>query len=53
MVRFPEQATTVIVLANHEALDVSALAFEVADAVLAGVIDPDAPHADATFGAPG
>jgi CubicO group peptidase (beta-lactamase class C family) len=49
MVRFPEQRTTVIVLANHEALDVSAFAFEVADEVLGAALDGDAPHADATF----
>lgn len=49
MIRFPAQRTTVLVLANHEELDVSALALDTADAVLAGVLDPDAPHADDTF----
>jgi CubicO group peptidase (beta-lactamase class C family) len=49
MVRFPTDRTTVIVLANHEAIDASALALEVADEVLAGAIDPRAPHADVTF----
>jgi CubicO group peptidase (beta-lactamase class C family) len=49
MVRFPEQRTTVIVLANREDLGVSALALDTADEVLAGVLDPAAPHADATF----
>ncbi|MEX0985228.1 MAG: serine hydrolase domain-containing protein [Actinomycetota bacterium] len=49
MVRFPEQRTTIVVLANHERLDVSALAFATADEVLAGSLDPDASHADATF----
>jgi CubicO group peptidase (beta-lactamase class C family) len=46
MVRFPEQRTTVIVLANAEDLDVSSLAFTVADRVLAEAIDPAAAHAD-------
>jgi CubicO group peptidase (beta-lactamase class C family) len=49
MVRFPLQRTTVIVLANREDIDVSALAFDTADEVLGGVLDPDAPHADHTF----
>ena len=49
MVRFPTERTTVIVLANHEAVDVSALAFAVADEVLAAVLDPDAAHANETF----
>ncbi|HEX6845208.1 MAG TPA: serine hydrolase domain-containing protein [Actinomycetota bacterium] len=49
MVRFPEQRTTVLVLANRETLDVSALALDTADAVLAEALDPDAPHADDTF----
>lgn len=49
MVRFPAQRTTVIVLANREDLDVSALAFDTADEVLAGTLDPAAPHADHTF----
>ncbi|MGZ8804774.1 MAG: serine hydrolase domain-containing protein [Microbacterium sp.] len=49
MVRFPTEATTVIVLANREDLDVSARAFRLADEALAGCIYPDAPHADDTF----
>ena len=49
MVRFPTENTTVIVLANREDLDVSAMAFRLADEVLAGRIDPSAPHADDTF----
>jgi hypothetical protein len=36
-------------LANHEELDVSALALATADEVLADVLDPGAPHADDTF----
>jgi len=35
MVRFPEHGVTAIVLANEEELDASALAFRVADHVLA------------------
>lgn len=49
MVRFPTEALTVIVLANREDLDVSAMAFRLADEALAGHIDPSAPHADDTF----
>lgn len=49
MVRFPEQRTTVLVLANGERRDVSAEAFALADRVLAGELDPEAPHADETF----
>lgn len=49
MVRFPEQRTTVAILANHEREDVSSEAFEVADRLLAGDLDPDARHADDTF----
>jgi CubicO group peptidase (beta-lactamase class C family) len=49
MVRFPTERTTVIVLANREDLDVSAMAFRLADGALADRIDPDAPHADDTF----
>lgn len=49
MVRFPVQRTTVVVLANHEALDVSALAFGTAEERLGDALDPDAPHADHTF----
>jgi CubicO group peptidase (beta-lactamase class C family) len=49
MVRFPSERTTVIVLANREDLDVSALALRTADVVLADAMDRSAPHADATF----
>ena len=49
MVRFPTEATTVIVLADREDLDVSALAFRLADEALADRLDPGAQHADATF----
>jgi CubicO group peptidase (beta-lactamase class C family) len=49
MVRFPTERTTVIVLANREDLDVSAMAFRLADRALEGRMDPDAPHADETF----
>jgi CubicO group peptidase (beta-lactamase class C family) len=49
MVRFPTEHVTVIVLANREDLDVSARAFRLADEVLEGRLDPDAPHADDTF----
>jgi len=54
MVRFPTERTTVIVLANREDLDVSSMAFRLADEALEGRIDPDQPHADDAFdGAPG
>ncbi|MGZ8613403.1 MAG: serine hydrolase domain-containing protein [Actinomycetota bacterium] len=49
MVRFPAERTTVIVLANWEDLDVSAMAFRLADEALADRLDHDAPHADDTF----
>jgi hypothetical protein len=49
MIWFPDQAATVICLANDEELDASSLAFRVADRVLARRTDPDAPHADDTF----
>ncbi len=49
MVRFPTENVTVIVLANREDLDVSGMAFRLADEVLAGALDPNAPHADDTF----
>jgi CubicO group peptidase (beta-lactamase class C family) len=49
MVRFPTESTTVIVLANREDLDVSAMAFRLADEALADRLDRDAPHADDTF----
>lgn len=49
MVRFPLQRTTTIVLANREDLDVSAMALQMADQILAEDLDPTAPHADETF----
>jgi CubicO group peptidase (beta-lactamase class C family) len=49
MVRFPTERTTVIVLANREDLDVSAMAFRLADEALQGRIDPEQPHAEDTF----
>jgi CubicO group peptidase (beta-lactamase class C family) len=49
MVRFPTERTTVVILANGETGDVSSDAFALADRVLAGAIDPSAPHADETF----
>ena len=49
MVRFPTERTTVIVLANREDLDVSAMAFRLADEALADRMDHAAPHADDTF----
>jgi hypothetical protein len=49
IVRFPDQRTTVIVLANAEDLDVSSLAFHVADGILEDAVDPAAPHADETL----
>jgi CubicO group peptidase (beta-lactamase class C family) len=49
MVRFPEHRTTVIVLANGEDLDVSSLAFALADRVLVDAIDPTAAHANQTL----
>lgn len=49
MVRFPTDGLTVIVLANREDLDVSAMSFRLADEALAGRIDLEAPHADDTF----
>jgi CubicO group peptidase (beta-lactamase class C family) len=49
MVRFPEQRTTVLVLANGEQRDVSGEAFALADELLADHLDPAAPHADETF----
>lgn len=49
MVRFPTERTTVVILANGETGDVSADAFAVADEVLGGAMDHDAPHADETF----
>ena len=49
MVRFPTERTTVIVLANREDLDVSAMAFRMADEALQGRIDPEQPHADDSF----
>ncbi len=49
MVRFPTENTTMIVLADREDLDVSAMAFRLADEALADRIDPSAPHASETF----
>lgn len=49
MVRFPTERTTVIVLANTERLDPSAMAFQMADDLLRDRLDPGAPHADDTF----
>jgi len=49
MVRFPTERTTVIVLANREDLDVSAMAFLLAEETLADRLDHGAPHADETF----
>ncbi|MDH4111483.1 MAG: beta-lactamase family protein [Actinomycetota bacterium] len=49
MVRFPTEGVTVIVLANREDLDVSSMAFRLADDLLADRLDPSAPHADDTF----
>ena len=43
------EGTTVVILANGETGDVSADAFAVADEVLGGAMDHDAPHADETF----
>jgi hypothetical protein len=34
MIRFPAERLSVVVLANHEAIDASATAFEVADRTL-------------------
>ena len=48
---FPEQQTAIVVLANSQELDVSTLAFRIADDVLAGETDPAASHADRTFDA--
>ncbi len=48
MVRFPGHRTTAICLANTEDIDAGAIAFSVADQVLANAIDPSAPHADHT-----
>jgi CubicO group peptidase (beta-lactamase class C family) len=49
MVRFPTERTTVIVLANREDLDVSSMAFQLADEALESRIDPEQPHADDSF----
>jgi len=49
MVRFPTEATTVIVLANREDLDVSTMAFRLADEALADRIDRSQAHANDTF----
>jgi CubicO group peptidase (beta-lactamase class C family) len=49
MVRFPTERTTVIVLANREDLDVSSMAFRLADEALHGRIDTKQPHAADSF----
>jgi CubicO group peptidase (beta-lactamase class C family) len=49
MIRFPAYRTSVIVLANGEEFDVSAMALRIADAVLADHLDPSAPTADETL----
>jgi len=49
MVRFPTEATTVIVLANREDLNVSAMAFRLADEALGDRIARSQPHANDTF----
>jgi CubicO group peptidase (beta-lactamase class C family) len=49
MVRFPTERATVIVLANTEGLDPSAMAFLMADDLLGDRLDQGAPHADDTF----
>jgi CubicO group peptidase (beta-lactamase class C family) len=49
MIRFPEQRTSVIVLANGEEFDVSSMALEIADEVMADHLDPSAPTADETL----
>jgi hypothetical protein len=46
---FPDHRTTFVCLANSEDLDVSSLLFNVADHVLADVLDPSAPHARHTI----
>jgi len=49
LVVFPEHRSTFVCLANSEELDVSSLLFNVADRVLADVLDPSAPHARYTI----
>jgi CubicO group peptidase (beta-lactamase class C family) len=49
MIRFPQHRTTVIVLANGEGFDVSAMALGIADEVLADRLDLSAPSADQTL----
>jgi CubicO group peptidase (beta-lactamase class C family) len=49
LVVFPDQRTTFVCLANSEGLDVSSLLFNLADHVLADVLDPTAPHARQTI----
>jgi CubicO group peptidase (beta-lactamase class C family) len=49
LVVFPDHRTTFVCLANSEDLDVSSLLFNVADHVLADVLDPSAPHARHTI----
>jgi CubicO group peptidase (beta-lactamase class C family) len=49
LVVFPEQDATFVCLANSEELDVSSIVFNLADHVLADVLDPTAPHAAQTL----
>jgi CubicO group peptidase (beta-lactamase class C family) len=49
LVLFPDLHVTFVCLANSEDLDVSSLTFNLADHVLADVLDPDAPHAAHTI----
>jgi CubicO group peptidase (beta-lactamase class C family) len=51
LVVFPEQRMTFACLANSQEIDMSSLAFSLADHVLAEALDPRAPHADQTLGA--
>ena len=49
LVVFPDHRTTFVCLANSEDLDLSSLLFNLADHVLAEVLDPSAPHARHTI----
>jgi CubicO group peptidase (beta-lactamase class C family) len=49
LVVFPEERVTFVCLANSQELDVSSLVFNLADHVLADVLDPTAPHAGQTL----
>ena len=49
MVRFPTEDLAVVVLANRDDLDVSTIAFRIADGLFADRLDAGAPHADHTF----